>query len=223
MRVSTKLFLWGIVTAADLFLGYGIWKTCTQSWEASALSVEKQVAITFDDGPHSIYTARLLDGLRERDVKASFFLLGQNIAGKEAIVQQMELDGHMIGNHGFSHVQMNQESVCEAVKQVEKTNDLVEEITGKRPEYFRPPFGSWSEEMESEVGMTVALWNLDSLDWKYQDTGKVTKAILKEIEPGDIILMHDVFPTSVEAALQVIDTLSSQGYTFVTADELLVD
>ena len=77
--------------------------------------------------------------------------------------------------------------------------------------------------MESEVGMTVALWNLDSLDWKYQDTGKVTKAILKEIEPGDIILMHDVFPTSVEAALQVIDTLSSQGYTFVTADELLVD
>lgn len=186
-------------------------------------SGDKQIALTFDDGPHSVYTPRLLDGLRKRGVHATFFLLGENVEGKEAIVKQMEEDGHLVGNHGYSHVQMSKESVGTACQQIEQNNQQIEEITGVRPQYLRPPYGSWTEELECTTNMTVVLWNLDPLDWKSKNTKKVVRYIVKHVEPGDIILLHDMYPTSVEAALEVIDTLTKQGYTFVTVDELLVD
>ncbi|GLC83084.1 polysaccharide deacetylase family protein [Lacrimispora brassicae] len=186
-------------------------------------SGDKQIALTFDDGPHSVYTPRLLDGLRERGVQATFFLLGENVEGKEAIVKQMEEDGHLVGNHGYTHVQMSKELVGTACQQIEQNNRQIEEITGVRPQYLRPPYGSWNEELECTTNMTVVLWNLDPLDWKSKNTKKVVRYIVKHVEPGDIILLHDVYPTSVEAALEVIDVLSKQGYTFVTVDELLVD
>ncbi len=186
-------------------------------------SGDKQIALTFDDGPHSVYTPRLLDGLRKRGVHATFFLVGENVEGKEAIVKQMQEDGHLIGNHGYSHVQMSKEEVNTACEQIEENNKLIESITGKRPEYLRPPYGSWSEELECTTNMTVVLWDVDPRDWKSKNAKKVVRHIVKHVEPGDIILLHDVYPTSVEAALEVIDTLTKEGYTFVTVDELLVD
>lgn len=186
-------------------------------------SGEKQIALTFDDGPHSVYTPRLLDGLRKRGVHVTFFLLGENVDGKENIVRQMKEDGHLIGNHGYTHVQMSKESASIACEQIEENNQKIEAITGKRPEYLRPPYGSWNEELECAANMSVVLWDVDPQDWKLKNTKKVVRHIVKHVEPGDIILLHDVFPTSVEAALEVIDTLSRQGYTFVTVDELLVD
>lgn len=186
-------------------------------------SGNKQIALTFDDGPHSNYTPKLLDGLRERGVHVTFFLLGENVVGKEAIVKQMQEDGHLIGNHGYSHVQMNKESVLSACEQIEENNNQIEAITGVRPQYLRPPFGSWNDELECTTNMSVVLWDVDTLDWKTQNTQKVVRYIVKHVEPGDIILLHDVFPTSVAAALEAIDILSKEGYTFVTVDELLVD
>lgn len=186
-------------------------------------SGSKQIALTFDDGPHSVYTPRLLDGLRERGVHATFFLLGENVEGKEAIVKQMQEDGHLIGNHGYSHVQMSKESVNTACEQIEENNKQIEEITGVRPQYLRPPYGAWTDELGCTTNMTVVLWNKDPLDWKNQSTKKIVRSITKHIEPGDVILLHDVYPTSVEAALEVIDTLTKQGYSFVTVDELLID
>lgn len=186
-------------------------------------SENKQIALTFDDGPHSVYTPQLLDGLRKRGVHVTFFLLGENIDGKEAIVKQIQEDGHLIGNHGYTHVQLSKEEVKSACEQIEENNSKIEEITGVRPQYLRPPYGSWTDELECTTNMQVVLWNLDSLDWKSQNTKKVVKTIIKNVEPGDTILLHDTFESSVEAALEVIDTLSKQGYTFVTVDELLVD
>ena len=84
-------------------------------------------------------------------------------------------------------------------------------------------FGDWNEELECDVGMTTVLWSVDSLDWKLKNKNKIVKRVLKDVEDGDIILMHDIFPTSVQAALELIDTLTRQGYTFVTVDELLID
>lgn len=186
-------------------------------------SGSRQIALTFDDGPHSVYTSRLLDGLRQRGVHATFFLLGENVVGKEDIVKQMQEDGHLIGNHGYSHVQMSKESVNTACEQIEKNNEQIEKITGVRPQYLRPPYGAWTAELECTTNMTVVLWNKDPLDWKTQSSKKVVRNIIKHVEPGDVILMHDVYPTSVEAALEVIDILTKQGYTFVTVDELLID
>ncbi len=186
-------------------------------------SGDKQIALTFDDGPDSVYTPQLLNGLRERGVHATFFLLGENVEGREDIVKQMYHDGHLIGSHGYSHIQMGKETVKTACEQIEENNKKIEAIIGKRPQYLRPPYGSWTEELECTIDMTVVMWDVDPLDWKSQNAKKVVRHIVKNVEPGDIILLHDVFPTSVEAALEAIDALIKQGYTFVTVDELLVD
>lgn len=183
----------------------------------------RQIALTFDDGPHPVYTKKLLDGLRERNVKASFFLIGDSVNGNEELVRQMKEDGHLIGNHTSSHVQLSKKSPEEAREEIWRTNEKLKEVLGEEPEYIRPPFGSWSEELENTVPMTVVLWDVDPLDWKVQDKDKVVRHVLKHAGDGEIVLLHDVYETSVDAALEIIDTLSRQGYNFVTAEELLID
>lgn len=190
---------------------------------SKAAGQPKYVALTFDDGPSRKCTPVLLDGLKERDVHATFFLMGKNIEGNEDIVKRMSDEGHLIGNHSYEHIQLTKagpEAVCEAV---EHTQKQIEAITGKRPEYIRPPYGDWNEELEEEIGMTPVLWSVDSLDWKLKDTGKILRRVLKDVKDGDIILLHDIFSSSVEAALELIDILQKEGYVFVTADELLIE
>lgn len=184
---------------------------------------EKYIALTFDDGPHKIYTPKLLEGLRKRGVHATFFLIGQNIDGNEDIIRQMKEDGHLIGNHSQNHMQLTREQTKQACDQINRTNEMIERITGETPVYVRPPFGSWSEELEGMVPMRVVLWSIDPLDWKTQNKNRIVRHIVSHAEDGSIILLHDVYDTSVEAALEVIDTLSAEGYNFVTVDELLID
>lgn len=209
-----------------LFLA-GFWKN-GEAWEADAdaeegMQEEKRIALTFDDGPHRIYTPKLLDGLKERKVHASFFLVGENIENNEAIVKRMAEEGHLIGNHTFSHVQLTKRKQEEACQQVQRTNEAISAVTGEPVLYIRPPYGSWNQELQDEIPMTVVLWNLDPEDWKYQDCEKVAEAVEQEVEDGSIILLHDIFGTSVDAALSIVDELESRGYTFVTVDELLLD
>ena len=176
-----------------------------------------------DDGPHPIYTPKLLDGLREREVQVTFFIIGQNIDGNEDIIRQMKEDGHLIGNHSQNHMQLTKEQSKEACDQINRTNEKIKSITGEQPEYVRPPYGSWSEELECIVPMRVVLWNVDPLDWKTQNTNKIVRHIVSHAEDGSIVLLHDVYETSVEAALEVIDALTKEGYHFVTVDELLIE
>lgn len=181
------------------------------------------VALTFDDGPHEVYTAKLLEGLKKRGVKATFFLMGQNIEGKEELIRRMQEDGHLIGNHSYRHIPLTkagEETVCEAV---ERTEEIIQRITGERPQYLRPPYGDWNENLECRMDMTTVFWSVDSLDWKLKETGKIVENVENKIHSGDIILMHDIFPTSVEAALELVDRLQAKGYQFVTVEELLID
>ncbi len=186
-------------------------------------SFKGTVALTFDDGPHPVYTPRLLKGLKERGVHATFFLIGQNIEGNEDIIRQMKEEGHLIGNHSQNHMQLTKEQVKAACEQINLTNEKIRQITGEAPEYVRPPYGSWSEELECMVPMKVVLWNLDTLDWKTQNKDRIVRYIVSHVEDGSVILLHDVYDTSVEAALEVIDTLMAEGYNFVTVDEMLID
>ena len=139
------------------------------------------------------------------------------------LVERIYKEGHLIGNHTYSHVQMTHLSEEAAVREIERTDQVISAITGEHVAYMRPPFGAWQRELEVRMEVLPVLWSVDPLDWKLQNTNKVVKKIVKSAEPGDIILLHDVFPTSVQAALEVVDTLKKQGYTFVTVDELLVD
>ncbi len=195
----------------------------SQTAAASGSNVDApRVALTFDDGPHMKYTPLLLDGLRERGVHATFFLMGKNIEGKEEIVEQMHKDGHLIGNHTYDHVQLDKLSNDLACRQILKTNNIIYEITGEYPLYLRPPYGAWPKNLELCVTMLPVFWDVDTLDWKSKNVQSVEKIVREEVKDGSIILMHDSFQSSVEAALQITDMLTEQGYDLVTADELLV-
>lgn len=183
----------------------------------------KKVALTFDDGPHKYYTQELLDGLRERQVIATFFLIGESIEGKEDVVKQMHEDGHLIGNHTYTHVQLNKEKTDDACAEVWKTNTKIFDVTGEVPYFIRPPFGEWDEELSCVIDMSPVLWDLDPLDWKYQDKDRIVKYVVKNVRDGDIILLHDVYKTSVQAALEIVDILKKEGYEFVTVEELIFD
>lgn len=181
-----------------------------------------RIALTFDDGPNSRYTPLLLDGLRERKIHASFFLIGENIEGNEEILQQMQRDGHLIGNHTWDHVQLNKIPEQKARMEIEKTNNRIYEATGVYPSYVRPPFGAWIKDMELSVTMLPVFWDVDTLDWKSQNISSILSIAEKEVHDGSIILMHDGYQTSVDAALKIVDLFSEKGYVFVTADQLLV-
>ncbi len=181
----------------------------------------KMVALTFDDGPHAKYTEKLLDGLKERGIKATFFLIGESIEGKEELVKRMSEEGHLIGNHTYYHTQLTKVSTEKACTEIWKTNTIIYEVTGKMPEYIRPPFGEWNEELACAVEMLPVLWDIDPLDWKYQNKDRIVKHVINNVKDGDIILLHDVYGTSVEAALEIVDKLKEKGYIFVTVDELM--
>lgn len=184
---------------------------------------EKIVALTFDDGPHARYTQTLLEGLRDRQVKASFFLVGENIEGNEALVKQMAADGHFIGVHGYRHVDLTKQSIETSCDEIRKTADQIEGITGSRPEYIRPPYGSWNSTLEECVEMLPVFWDIDTRDWESQNSGTIVTHIRQNVGTHHIILLHDVFESSVAAALRAVDMLTEEGYTFVTVEELLID
>lgn len=190
---------------------------------AAMACYEKVVAITFDDGPGYKTTMSLLDGLRERDVKATFFLVGEKIEQRKSVIEQMAKDGHLIGNHTYSHLQLDGVNIDTALADIEKTNQLIREVAGIEVQYIRPPYGIWSENLESSIAMTPILWTVDSSDWNTQDVNKIVEYVVSEVESGDIILMHDIYDTSVVAALEIIDRLKTKGFNFVTVDELMIE
>lgn len=189
----------------------------------SVLEEKKKIALTFDDGPHPVYTEQLLDGLSERNVKATFFLLGCNIEGNEEIVRRIAEEGHLLGNHTFYHVDITKLSREEACAEILDTSSKITEITAQPVEYVRPPFGNWNQDLECEVMMIPVFWTVDTLDWSTRNADRLVEEVMSEVEENDIILMHDSYDSTVKAALRIIDLLQAQGYEFVTVDELILE
>ena len=183
----------------------------------------KKVAITFDDGPHPSYTAQLLDGLKERGIHATFFVTGEHAELHPDIIERMYDEGHLIGNHTYSHIQLTRNNREKFKEELIKTNEILKEITGEEVQYVRPPYGSWDKSFEKELNMFPVLWTVDPLDWSSRNVGRITEKIVSKTGENDIILMHDYYDTSVTAALKAIDALLEEGYTFVTVDEILFD
>lgn len=194
-----------------------------ESVEESGVKEKPSIAITFDDGPSSRYTGRLLDGLKERSVKASFFLIGENAEENPVLVERIYKEGHLIGNHTYSHVQMTHLSEEAAVREIEKTDQVISAITGEHIAYMRPPFGAWQRELEVRMEVLPVLWSVDPLDWTTENVDEIVSKVVTEVEEGDIILLHDCYASSVEAALRIVDILQKEGYEFVTVDRLLID
>lgn len=191
--------------------------------ESGAECYEKTVAVTFDDGPGKETTPKLLDGLKERNVKAAFFVVGENIQGNEDIIERMHREGHIIGNHTYSHVELTRISQNAALNEIGKTNSLIEDITGEPVKYIRPPCGSWDDSFLYEIDMTPVFWSVDPKDWCTQSVSAVVERVMKNVSDRDIILFHDIYDSSVTAALEVIDRLQAQGYRIVTIDDILIE
>ena len=224
--MSVRKYIFGITLLVSACLILWGFQGGTVSLPVSSpedYSDQKLVALTFDDGPHPVYTERLLDGLKERNVKATFFLIGKSADKYPDLVKRMAEEGHLIGNHTMDHVQLNHQTYDQALEQIRQSNQVITKITGQTPRYIRPPFGEWSKELEEEVDMTAVLWDVDPVDWKVKNTETVVKRILKNAGEGDIILLHDVYGTSVDAALEIIDQMRAEGYEFVTVDEIILD
>lgn len=180
----------------------------------------KYVAFTFDDGPKSGPTEELLSGLKERNAKATFFVLGMQAEIYPELVQQIINEGHEIGNHTYNHQNLNGLSETEITQQIEKTNLIIEKITGKKPQILRPGYGLYNYRLLTSSEMPIVLWSIDTMDWSLRNSKKIYNRNIDEIEDGDIILMHDVFYPSVKAALKMMDELAKSGFEFVTVSEL---
>lgn len=183
----------------------------------------KKIAITFDDGPHPQYTEQLLDGLKERGVKATFFVTGEHAELHPDIIARMSEEGHLIGNHTYSHIQLSAGNREEFKNQLIKTNEIISEITGKEVLYVRPPYGTWDKKFETELNMFPVLWTVDPQDWCSDSAARVTKRVVAKADENDIILLHDYYATSITAALRIVDELQEEGYEFVTVEEILFD
>lgn len=184
---------------------------------------ENKIAITFDDGPHPVYTEKLLDGLKKRGVKATFFITGKNAETYPQIVKREQDEGHLIGNHTYSHMQLTASNRKKFKEELQKTNVIITGITGQEVSFVRPPFGCWDKSLEDELNMFPVLWTIDPLDWCRDDAECITRNVIAKTGDNSIILMHDQYESSVMAAFQIIDELQKKGYAFVTVEEILFD
>jgi peptidoglycan/xylan/chitin deacetylase (PgdA/CDA1 family) len=183
------------------------------------------VAITFDDGPNSIQTPRLLEMLAKRNIKATFYVVGKCVKENPAIVKRFVTEGHEIGNHSWSHPKLSSMSQDAVYAEIKKTHDAVIEAAGVPPKSFRPPYGAFTEAQRrwafKEFGYKTILWSVDPFDWKKPGSGVIAQRILTQSHSGAIILAHDIHKQTVDAMPETLDGLLAKGYKFVTVSELL--
>ncbi|NVI92383.1 polysaccharide deacetylase family protein [Actinomadura sp. BRA 177] len=182
----------------------------------------KCVALTFDDGPAES-TRELLDVLAARKVKATFFLVGENVVKHPELVRREHEAGHELGDHSYTHADLGTASKKKVMSELTRTQDAIRRASGVTPVLLRPPYGSMSERLTKitkEMGLAQVLWTVDPLDWEHRDSEYVEKRVLKSVKPGYVVLMHDIHPTTVKAVPKIIDRLAAVGYTFVTVSEL---
>lgn len=180
------------------------------------------VAITFDDGPHPVNTRKLLDALAVREIPATFFLVGERLAGNEALVREMEMAGHQIGSHTWNHVMLDETvQPQEFVRQMTQTEQALEHILGEGEYWLRPPYGILAPRLQRLAETPLIIWSVDPEDWRDRDKARIVDYVLSRVGDGDIILMHDMFDASVEAAVEICDKLLERGFCFATVEELM--
>lgn len=181
----------------------------------------KLIAITFDDGPGA-YTAQLLDELAARDVKATFFVSGYRAANYPETLKRMVSEGHQLASHTQNHENLNTLSAAKIADEISRTQDYITAAGGDNPAYIRPPYGNANKTVRAQAPSPLINWSVDPEDWKYHNADTVCKNILAGSYDGAIILVHDIYQTSVNGALAAIDKLLEQGYEFVTVRDLLL-
>ncbi len=185
----------------------------------------KFIAMTFDDGPHPQHTPRLLDMLRARNIKATFYVVGSNVGLYPQIVRQVVAEGHEVGNHSYSHKLLSKMSDAAIREDLTRCRDAIGKAAGVQPRTMRPPYGGLlqrqREWVHAEFGYPTILWSVDPLDWKRPGPGVVCSRILSQTTSGSIVLAHDLHGATVDAMPATLDGLLQRGFQFVTVSQLL--
>jgi len=186
---------------------------------------EPYIALTFDDGPSATLTPKLLDLLAAHHIKATFFVIGENVAEHPEIVARAAREGHEIGNHSWSHPNLAKMSDDNVRSQLRRTDDAIRGATGNRPTLLRPPYGSITARekrwIHDEFGYRIILWDVDPNDWKRPGPAVVRNRILKETHRGSIVLSHDIHPGTIEAMASTLDGLEAKGFKLVPVSGLV--
>ncbi len=186
----------------------------------STIDPEKPVvAITFDDGP-SQYTKEIIKTLKENDCNATFFVLGNKVEAYQDVIRESIKNGNEIGNHSYNHKWLSRLSKEKIMEQINKTQDILQQTVNYTPTHLRPTYGSVNQRIKNTTKLSITLWTIDTKDWKLKNVDRIVERAIKNIEDGDIILMHDIFERSSEALKKLIPLLKEQGYQLVTISEL---
>lgn len=178
------------------------------------------VALTFDDGPQTSVGNRIMDCLAQYGGRATFFMVGDRVASRKAEVQRMVREGHEVANHTMNHKYLQKLGAAEIQAQVTKCNDAIEAACGVRPKLMRLPGGNHNATVRANTHMPMIQWNIDTLDWKTKNADKTVSAVLDHVKDGDIVLMHELYSQSGDAALRIIPELHRRGYQMVTVSEM---
>lgn len=191
------------------------------------LEDEKLVAMTFDDGPSPRTTIKILEILKEHDAKATFFVVGQNALKNQSLMQEIVKQGHEVGNHSFSHVQLTRVSIGRVKNEIASTSKIIHESTGSAPVWFRPPYGSINKKIENvaeELGLKTILWTDDPRDWSRKATAvSIENKVMGNLKSGSVVLLHDNHSATIEALPVMLKKIKERGYKLVTVNELKLD
>lgn len=184
-------------------------------------SNKKLIAFTFDDGPSYIGTNKLLDNLDKYNARVTFFVLGSRVENyKDTLIKAYKM-GNTIGNHTYSHSNLLKLDNYSVMDEIKKTNETIKNITGSETIYLRPPYGNINSDIKNISNMYTILWDLDTEDWKNKDKDRIADYIVSNAHDGSIVLLHDLYETSVDGALLAMERLEKEGYAFVTIDEMI--
>lgn len=181
----------------------------------------KCIALTFDDGPSGATTPRLLDILKQNNVKATFFELGIQAQKFPSVTKRVVTEGHVIGNHTYDHKSLEKMSVTNARGEISRAADIIQQAGGVRPGLVRAPYGAITQALAKTLDAPFIQWNVDPDDWKDRDADIVYNRVISNAKPGAIVLSHDIYETTVDAYERIIPELIRQGYTLVTVPQLL--
>ncbi|MEG2381680.1 MAG: polysaccharide deacetylase family protein [Oscillospiraceae bacterium] len=198
-------------------------KYIADGWKSNKHNIDPNkpmVAMTFDDGPSSTTTPKILDAFEKYGGRGTFYLLGTSVNNAPDVIKRMKKMGCEIGSHTYDHSQLNKLPATKIKDQVDKTNAKINAVVGVNATTLRPPYGAINDDVKAQAGVPIALWSIDTLDWKSRNADSVYNVVMSTVKDGDIILMHDIYESSAAAAVRLIPALQQAGYQLVTVTEL---
>lgn len=220
-KFTARTLFRGLCVSLALFttvLAYPHWDSARP---ASAPAGQKIIALTFDDGPYTNITGRILDTLERNSVTATFFIIGSRVSGREEVLKRIEKLGCEIGNHTYSHADLTRLSKARCVEEIELANKEFERVVGHSAKLVRPPYGFYNKSVRDNVDYPLVLWTVDTTDWKPRDAKELARYIINNARNESIILMHDEQSSTAAALDEAIPQLIAMGFDFVTVSELI--